>query len=54
MDVRRQLFGGVRKKRFRFLVFLFGLLGPGLAFAVESPVGKWKTVDEKSGKVTSK
>ena len=52
MDVRRQLFGGVRKKRFRFLVFLFGLLGPGLAFAVES-VSKWKTVDEKSGKVTS-
>ena len=53
MDVRKQLLGGVRKKRFRFLVFLFGLLGPGLPLAAESPVGKWKTVDEKSGKVTS-
>jgi uncharacterized protein (DUF2147 family) len=35
------------------LVFLFGVLAPGLAFAADSPVGKWKTVDEKSGKVTS-
>lgn len=40
-------------KRFWFLLLLFGLLGPGLAYAADSPVGKWKTVDEKNGKVTS-
>jgi uncharacterized protein (DUF2147 family) len=41
-------------KRFGFFVlFLTGLLGTDLAFAAESPVGKWKTVDEQSGKVTS-
>ena len=32
------------------LTFIFGIR---LALAAESPVGKWKTVDEKSGKVTS-
>ena len=36
-----------------FLVFLIGLLNTDLVFGAESPVGKWKTVDEKSGKVTS-
>ena len=36
-----------------FFIFLFGLLGSALAFAAESPVGKWQTVDDKSGKVTS-
>jgi uncharacterized protein (DUF2147 family) len=40
-------------KRLGFFLFLFGLLGPAPAFAAESPVGKWQTVDEKSGKVTS-
>jgi uncharacterized protein (DUF2147 family) len=32
---------------------LTGLLAVSLAFAAESPVGKWKTVDEKTGKVVS-
>ena len=32
---------------------LAGLLTASLAFAAESPVGKWKTIDEKSGKVVS-
>ena len=40
-------------RRLGFFLFLFGLLGPALAFAAESPVGKWQTVDEKDGKVTS-
>ena len=40
-------------KRFSFFVFLVGLFGTGLAVAAQSPVGKWKTLDEKSGKVTS-
>jgi uncharacterized protein (DUF2147 family) len=39
--------------RLGFSVFLFGLLATGFAFAAESPVGKWKTLDEKSGKVTA-
>src|ERR1700675_2034450 len=29
------------------------LVGPGPALAADAPVGKWKTVDEKSGRVTS-
>jgi len=53
MDVGKRLVGGIRKKRFGFFVFLIGLLGAGLAVAAESPVGKWNTVDEKSGKITS-
>ena len=40
-------------KRFGFLVLAIGMLIAELAFAAESPVGKWNTVDEKSGKVTS-
>jgi uncharacterized protein (DUF2147 family) len=40
-------------KRFGFFIFLVGLFGASLILAAESPVGKWKTVDEKSGKVTS-
>jgi uncharacterized protein (DUF2147 family) len=32
---------------------LTGLLTASLAFAAESPAGKWKTVDEKTGKVVS-
>src|SRR5262245_35426318 len=44
---------GMTMMRLRFSVFLFSLLATGFAFAAESPLGKWKTVDEKSGKVTS-
>jgi hypothetical protein len=33
------------------LVVLMPLLGATLAFGAESPVGTWKTVDDKSGKV---
>jgi len=40
-------------KRFEFFVLVIGILGAGLALALESPVGKWKTVDESSGKITS-
>ena len=32
---------------------LTAVLGAVSALAVESPVGKWKTVDEKSGQVKS-
>jgi uncharacterized protein (DUF2147 family) len=40
-------------KRFEFFLLAIGMLGTGLVLAAESPVGKWNTVDEKSGKVTS-
>lgn len=40
-------------KRFGFFLLGMGMLGAGLVLAAESPVGKWNTVDEKSGKVTS-
>jgi uncharacterized protein (DUF2147 family) len=40
-------------KRIAILVFLIGLLGADQVVAAESPLGKWQTVDEKSGKVTS-
>mgnify|MGYP003575825686 CR=1 FL=1 len=40
-------------KRFGFFVLAIGILGADLVLAAESPVGKWNTVDEKSGKVTS-
>lgn len=40
-------------KQFGFFISLMVLLGAGLVAAAESPVGKWNTVDEKSGKVTS-
>jgi uncharacterized protein (DUF2147 family) len=36
-----------------WLVVLMPLLGATLAFGAESPVGTWKTVDDKSGKVNS-
>jgi uncharacterized protein (DUF2147 family) len=35
------------------LVVLMLLLGATLVFGAESPVGTWKTVDDKSGKVMS-
>ena len=35
------------------LMVLGVAFGAGLAAAAESPVGKWKTLDEKSGKVVS-
>jgi len=40
-------------KRFGFLVLAIGIFSAELAFAADSPVGKWNTVDEKNGKVTS-
>jgi uncharacterized protein (DUF2147 family) len=33
--------------------FVAALLTASVVFAAESPVGKWKTIDEKSGKVVS-
>jgi uncharacterized protein (DUF2147 family) len=45
--------GAKRMKRFGFFLLGMGMLGAGLVLAAESPVGKWNTVDEKSGKVTS-
>jgi uncharacterized protein (DUF2147 family) len=40
-------------KRCGFFLLGMGMLGAGLVLAAESPVGKWNTVDEKSGQVTS-
>jgi uncharacterized protein (DUF2147 family) len=40
-------------KRF-FLVMAIGcMLGSGIVFAADSPIGMWKTVDDKTGKVKS-
>ena len=39
--------------RFLLAAAVTVLLTASIAVAVESPVGKWKTVDEKSGKVVS-
>jgi len=38
-------------KRLFPIVVLAALLGAGPSLAAESPVGKWSTIDEKSGKV---
>src|SRR5215831_9912148 len=40
-------------KQFIFFISLMVMLGAGSVVAAESPVGKWNTVDEKNGKVTS-
>lgn len=40
-------------KQFIFFISLMVMLGAGSVVATESPVGKWNTVDEKNGKVTS-
>jgi len=40
-------------KRFEFFLLAMSMLGTSLVLAAESPVGKWNTVDEKNGKVTS-
>ena len=40
-------------KRVSIFVFLIALLSVRGVLGAQSPVGKWKTVDEKSGKVTS-
>jgi len=40
-------------KRLCGLAVLAGFLQFGLACAAEAPVGKWKTVDDKTGKVES-
>jgi hypothetical protein len=36
-----------------FFLVLISLFGGRLVFAAQSPMGKWKTVDEKSAKATS-
>jgi uncharacterized protein (DUF2147 family) len=41
------------KKRLPCLAMLAVLFCTSLVFAAESPVGKWNTIDEKTGKVTS-
>jgi len=40
-------------KRLYFFVVLIVFLATRPVLAVQSPIGKWKTVDEKSGKITS-
>ena len=40
-------------KWFCFVVVLINLIGARLVLAAQSPVGKWKTLDENSGNVTS-
>jgi len=40
-------------KRFSFLLVLIGCLVTSPVLAAQSPIGKWQTVDQKSGKVTS-
>ena len=40
-------------KRIVSVIALVAVLGVGQAVAADSLVGKWKTIDEKSGKVTS-
>jgi len=40
-------------KRFFYSAILAVFSCTGLVLAAESPVGKWSTIDEKSGKVTS-
>ena len=37
----------------RGLMVLSVVFGAGLAAAAEAPVGTWKTIDEKTGKVVS-
>jgi uncharacterized protein (DUF2147 family) len=44
---------GSRGAALGFAMALTILVGPGPALAADAPVGKWKTVDEKSGQVTS-
>src|SRR5215475_5527660 len=44
--------GALTMKRFH-LFAIIALLGAGPALAADAPVGKWKTVDDKTGKVES-
>jgi hypothetical protein len=44
---------GSRGAALGFVMALTILGGPGPALTADAPVGKWKTVDEKSGRVTS-
>jgi uncharacterized protein (DUF2147 family) len=39
-------------KQFCFVVVLIHLIGANLVLAAQSPVGKWKTLDEKSGNIS--
>jgi hypothetical protein len=45
--------GSKRMKWISFFLVLISLFGGRLVFAAQSPMGKWKTVDEKSAKATS-
>lgn len=45
--------GGLAMRRTWGLMVLGAAFGVGLAAAAEAPVGTWKTIDEKSGKVVS-
>jgi uncharacterized protein (DUF2147 family) len=40
-------------RRLVLAVVVSYMLGPGVALAADSPVGKWKTLDAKSGAVVS-
>ena len=40
-------------KRLFLFVVVSCMLGSGIVLAADSPVGMWKTVDDKSGKVKS-
>ena len=40
-------------KRYFFLLMLAGFLSTVPALATQSPIGKWKTIDEKTGKANS-
>ena len=40
-------------KRLVIAILLNALVGVGALLAADSPVGKWKTLDEKTGKVVS-
>jgi uncharacterized protein (DUF2147 family) len=40
-------------KKLLFVVVLSCMLGSGIVLAADSPVGMWKTVDDKTGKVKS-
>jgi uncharacterized protein (DUF2147 family) len=52
-NLRCRVAGVKRMTRFGFFVLMIATLGVKLVSAAQLPVGKWQTVDEKSGKVTS-
>lgn len=40
-------------RRLFLIVFLYGVFPAGAVMAADLPTGRWNTIDEKSGKVTS-